>query len=144
MQIPGLEFANTEAQVSLIQGQKFSVSFDFDTPLNLEDVALPPYDPYLYVTNTGYEIHLPEFASRLGSSVNSAEGVGGFKNEQGYPFVVIIPEDWEPPLEHVDLGEAYSSFLGYVSSSGSENTSWYTLPSESKIKGIGKGFWKWD
>ncbi|GAB3519531.1 LruC domain-containing protein [Photobacterium alginatilyticum] len=144
MQIPGLEFANTEAQVSLIQGQKFSVSFDFDTPLNLEDVALPPYDPYLYVTNTGYEIHLPEFASRLGSSVNNAEGVGGFKNEQGYPFAVIIPEDWEPPLEHVDLGEAYSSFLGYVSSSGTQNTSWYTLPSESKIKGIGKGFWKWD
>ncbi|MGF1717126.1 LruC domain-containing protein [Photobacterium chitinilyticum] len=144
MQVPGLEFANTEAEVSLIQGQKFSVSFDFDTPLNLADIALPPYDPYLHVTNTGYEIHLPEYASRLGSSVNNAEGVGGFKNEQGYPFVVIIPEDWEPPLEHVDLGEAYSTFLGYVSSSGAQNESWYTVPSATKIKGIGKAFWKWD
>lgn len=144
MQIPGLEFANTESGVSLIKGQKFSVAFDFDAPVNLADVALPPYDPYLHVTNTGYEIHLPEYASRLGVSVNNAEGVGGFKNEQGYPFAVIIPEDWEPPLEHVDLGEAYSTFLGYVSSSGDQNTSWYMTPSTSKIKGIGKAFWKWD
>ncbi|MCW8328542.1 LruC domain-containing protein [Photobacterium sp. SDRW27] len=144
MQIPGLEFANTEASESLIKGHKFSAAFDFDSPLDLTDIAQPPYDPYLHVTNTGYEIHLPEHASRLGVSVNSSEGVGGFKNEQGYPFVVIIPEDWEPPLERVDLGEAYSTFLGYVSSSGEQDTSWYLAPATNKIKGIGKAFWKWD
>lgn len=144
MQIPGKEFVNTESDTSLAQGHKFSVAFDFDTPVALSDIALPPYDPYLYVNNTGYEIHLPEHSSRMGTSVNNSETVGGFKNAQGYPFAVIIPDDWEPPLEKVDLGEAYTTFLGYVGSEGDEQTSWYTAPSQGKIKGIGKSFWKWD
>ncbi|WP_299018008.1 LruC domain-containing protein [uncultured Photobacterium sp.] len=144
MQIPGKEFANTESDSSLIKGHKFSVAFDFDMPLELSSIALPPYDPYLYVNNTGYEIHLPEHSSRMGISVNNAEVAGGFKNSQGYPFAVIIPDDWEPPLERVDLGEAYSTFLGYVTSDGEQEASWYTAPSQTKIKGIGKAFWKWD
>lgn len=144
MRSPSSEFANTETNIDLVKGHKFSVAFDFDAPIELSSIALPPYDPYLYVQNTGYEIHLPEYASRLGSSVNNAEVAGGFKNEQGYPFAIIIPEDWEPPLEREDLGGAYTTFLGFVTSNGEQEDSWYTAPSQNKIKSIGKAFWKWD
>ncbi|MEJ2766362.1 LruC domain-containing protein [Photobacterium sp. MCCC 1A19761] len=144
MQIPGKAFANTEAEEPLVQGHKFSVVVDFETPLKVSDIALPPYDPYLYVPGTGYEIHLSEQASRLAFSVNNAETAGGFKNAQGYPFAVIIPDDWQPPLEYVDLGEAYSNFLGYVLNDGVEATPWYQAPTTNKVRGIGKSFWKWD
>ena len=144
MNSPSSEFANTETNVDLVKGHKFSVAFDFDEPIELSSISLPPYDPYLFVQNTGYEIHLPEHASRLGTSVNNAEAAGGFKNEQGYPFAIIIPEDWEPPLEREDLGGAYSTFLGFVTSNGEQQDNWYTAPSQNKIKQIGKAFWKWD
>ena len=144
MNSPSSEFANTETNVDLVKGHKFSVAFDFDAPIELSSISLPPYDPYLFVQSTGYEIHLPEHASRLGTSVNNAEAAGGFKNEQGYPFAIIIPEDWEPPLEREDLGGAYSTFLGFVTSNGEQQDNWYTVPSQNKIKQIGKAFWKWD
>ncbi|AJR06322.1 hypothetical protein H744_1c1299 [Photobacterium gaetbulicola Gung47] len=144
MRSPSSEFANTEIDIDLIKGHKFSVAFDFDTPIEISSISLPPYDPYLYVQNTGYEIHLPEYASRLGSSVNNAEAIGGFKNEQGYPFAIIIPEDWEPPLEREDLGGVYTTFLEFVTSNGEQEDAWYNAPAQDKIKQIGKAFWKWD
>ncbi|MGF1872643.1 LruC domain-containing protein [Photobacterium indicum] len=139
----GSEMVNTLTDKALVQGHKFSISMDYDALIDVSQLDTAPYDPYLYVKNSGYEIHLPNKPARLGISVNNSETGSGFKDSSGYPFVIIIPDDWEPPLENTDLGEAYIDFLNHVASSDNTFSSWYLAPQGSKVKGIGRGHWKW-
>lgn len=143
MTVPGEELANTLPNVPLVKGHKFSVAFDFETPMAFNDVPLPPYDPFLHVLNTGYEIHLPGYATRLNNSTNSGSTDTQYKDAQGYPYALVFPDDWLPPVEYVDLGEAYSQFLDYTLNQKPSAKTWYLSPTSGKTKNIGAAFWKW-
>lgn len=142
MNVSGSAFVNTVANQSLVQGKKFSFAINLDTPVRLSEFAAPPYDPYLYVRNTNYEIHLPGFAPQIASSANYGGG-STFKDAAGYPFALIFPDDWYPPLEGKDLGLAYTQFLNYTTSPNTSNETWYQSPTLSEVKQIGKAFWNW-
>lgn len=142
MSATGSAFINTIDNQSLIQGKKFSFVINLDTPVLLSEFAAPPYDPYLHVRNTNYEIHLPGFTTQINSSANY--GVSStFKDASGYPFVLIFPDDWHPPLEGEDLGLAYPQLMNYITSPNTSNETWYQSPDLNKVKQIGKAFWKW-
>jgi len=106
-------------------------------------VPTPPYDPYIYTEVTGYELHLPGNATRLNFSANSGSADIQYKDESGYPYALVFPDDWVPPLEYVDLGDAYDLFLDYATSSGVQNQTWYLSPKVEKTKSITSAFWKW-
>lgn len=135
-------FVNTLADVEAIKGKKFSFTFNLDTPFPASSLGQPPYDPYLHVLTTGQEIHLPGKSTRIASSANFGE-VSNFKDENNYPFALIFPDDFYPPLEGIDIGEAYSDFLNYTQSPEQSNETWYLSPDMQKTKNIGKAFWKW-
>ncbi|WP_372766326.1 LruC domain-containing protein [Pseudoalteromonas sp.] len=143
MKVTGSEFANTLSGQSLIQGHKFSFSFNLDTPLDLSAIPNAPYDPYLHVLSSGYEIHLSGNSSLLPHSTNSGESNSAYKDELGYPYALVVPEQWLPPLEYTDLGEAYATFLDYTLNSNTENEAWYLSPSSNKTKPITTSHWKW-
>ncbi|MBD1582140.1 LruC domain-containing protein [Pseudoalteromonas sp. S16_S37] len=143
MSIPGFEFANTLQDAPIIQGSKFTVVMHFDTPIPMASIPNAPYDPYLYTEVTGQEIHLPGNGTRLSFSANSGNVDTQYKDSQGYPYALVFPEDWLPPIEHVDLGDAYVKFLSYSRGDGSGDTSWYLSPNAEKTKNIGQAFWKW-
>jgi len=143
MNIPGQQFVNTLADQAAIQGKKFSVAFDLDTSVAFSQVPTPPYDPYIYTEATGYELHLPGNATRLNFSTNSGSADIQYKDESGYPYALVFPDDWVPPLEYVDLGDAYDLFLDYAQSSGVQNQTWYLSPKTEKTKSINSSFWKW-
>jgi LruC domain-containing protein len=98
----GSTFVNTYPGQPFMKGPKSTFGLEFDAPVDQADIGPAPFDPYLYVRNTGETIQLLE--------VNP-----DFKDENGYPFGMLMPIDWEPPLEYIDMETAFPMFGNFVS-----------------------------
>jgi len=142
MFVAGSAFANTLSEQSLVYGKKFSFSLNLETPILLSEFGQPPYDPYLHVIPTNYEIHLAGNQKRLNGTANNPSDTN-FKDSNGFPYALVFPDDWYPPLEGVDIGTAYTEFLNYALSPSTSNESWYLSPDSTEIKEIGVTFWSW-
>jgi len=66
-----------------------------------------------------------------------------FEDPNRYPFAMIIPEDWNFPLERNDLGIAFPDFIDFALSSGSENLDWYAFPSVQEVRSFSRNDWLW-
>lgn len=139
----GSTYVNTFDVQSIVQGPRFEIEllFDAPTPLTLGEQA--PFDPYIYVHDTGYEIHTVGNAPVLSFSSNEAEDLIHFKDNNGYPFALILNENWLPPLAGVDMGIAYPEFIDHVNSNGSEHRSWHSSPAAEKVKQVPFVNWQW-
>lgn len=136
------DFVNTLAAQAIKRGPKATFSVTLDTPIATTQLGAAPFDPYLYVHQTGYEIHLPGQAPTPGSA-NLRDGYTTFKDGSGLPFSMIVPDGWLPPLEMTDMGLAYPELVTYVNSGGKQKTTWYLNPSPGKIKNMTSGDWSW-
>ena len=136
----GNKFVNTPSDQALIRGHRFSFETTLNSALNLAQLGEPPFDPYLYVYNTNYEIHLPGKANVIPGSNNTDTE---FTDPSGYPFAMILPQDWQIPVEEEDLGAAYPQFLNFVISGGTSNINWYRNPVADKIRPLGPATWRW-
>ena len=140
----GYQFVNTlREQQDLVRGHRFSFAFRLDATLDGASMPAAPFDPYLYVHNTGYEIHLPGMRAVLADSRNTRDGHDSFNDAAGYPFGMVMPESWEVPVEFTDLGIAYPDFLAYVTGSASQGVSWYDRPVSGRTKPTRPALWKW-
>jgi len=136
-------FVNTLRDQSLIRGYRFTFEVTLNGSLMSAEMPAPPYDPYLYVYNTGYEIHLGGRSAVLGYSKNTRDGLNAFSDPAGFPFALILPEDWLIPIEFIDLGEAYPQLLDFVTSSGTTSVDWFRNPKAVAVKPVTPGHWKW-
>ncbi len=136
-------FVNTFPEQGLVQGPKFDFEIQLSTPVPADQIGAPPYDPYLYVHDTNVEVHLIGMSPVLGFSRNTQEGLNSFRDSNGYPFAMVIPEFWNPPLAGVDMGLAYPGFIDHVRSNGANNPQWYLAPENARIKAIPQSHWKW-
>lgn len=140
----GFQFVNTlKEQSTLVRGHRFSLEFQLDSRIAASNLPSAPFDPYLFVHNTGYEIHLPGKAVVMGSSKNARDGLTSFNDSAGYPFALVIPETWEVPVEFNDLGLAYPEFVTYVSNTGGQGVGWYDRPAINRTKPTTPTLWKW-
>ncbi len=137
------DFVNTLRDQTLIRGHRFEFSASLDSALKVAQVPAAPFDPYLYVHNTGYEIHLPGFSPVLPDSANGRDGRTRFTDPNGYPFAMILPEGWLLPIEYIDLGEAYPDFIDFVTSGGTSKLDWHARPGSNRTKSVTPGHWKW-
>ncbi|CCQ09231.1 hypothetical protein PALB_680 [Pseudoalteromonas luteoviolacea B = ATCC 29581] len=142
MAVSGSPFVNTVPDQALVLGKKFSLSVNLDTPILLSEFSAPPYDPYLHVIPTNFEVHLSGFQTQISSSANFGAD-SQFKDENGFPYALIFPDDWYPPYEGTDLGNAYNQFLNYTISPSSSNETWYLSPKDGEVNTISKAFWNW-
>lgn len=140
---PGQNFVNTERNQAIIEGHRFTFHVTLNSPMNVSQLPAAPYDPYLYVYNTKYEIHLDGNPAVHPDSRNTADGLSGYRDESNYPYAMIMPEDWLTPIEYIDLGEAYPEFVEFVKSNGSTKQDWYIRPNANAIKNNTPDKWKW-
>lgn len=92
---------------------------------------------------TGYEIHLSGNTTQLPQSTNSGDSNTQYKDDLGYPYALVFPDQWLLPIEYTDLGEAYDTFLDYTTNSNTQNETWYLYPTSGKTKTISTSLWKW-
>jgi len=140
----GIEyFVNTDWKRPMLQGHKFTFHVPLDSPLAIGALDMPPFDPYLYVRNTAYEIHLQGKTPVLAGSRNVQDGLTEFTDDNGYPFASVFPEEWQLPSEYNDLGEAYPDYLEFIFSGRTAKTNWHTRPAANWTRPVNPGHWKW-
>lgn len=102
---------------------EFTVTFDEPQTRDGSGDALPeaPYNPYLFVYNTGQDIHL------IGREANtiSKNPDDPFIDEKGFPWALLVPRDWTHPEEGVRIEVDYPRFTLWRESGGTEHQDWY-------------------
>lgn len=134
-------YVNTHNEQAIIQGPRFDFTLTFDTPFTHDLSQLAPFDPYIYVHESGYEIHSVNHQPRLPFSNNGKNKQ--FRDNNGFPFALIFNSQWQPPLAGIDMGEAYPTFIDHVKSNGESNKQWFNERQNSKIKSIPHWNWRW-
>jgi len=140
---PASPYTNTLWDSAHILGHKFSFEITLSNPVALEEMAQAPFDPYLYVHDTNLEIHLEGKSPVMPESDNISKGLTSFNDENGYPFALVFPENWQFPYEYVDIGEAYPKLLEYIQSNRQSQVDWYTNGVASGISKRVKTDWAW-
>jgi len=140
---PNREYVNTIAGSSYIASPKFSIDISLDQEVNMNQIGQAPFDPFLHVINTNYEIHQAGFSARLNESNNVRNGHNTFIDQDGYPFALVFPDEWAWPIEYEDLGNCYEDFLNFVLSDGASLTDWYRRPNANRTRSAANGYWKW-
>lgn len=114
---------NTLEGRAFVAGPRSDFRVAFSTP-----IASPPTghgNPVLYVRTTQQQIDLES------------------RDERGYPFALIVPEEFASPLELVDIGIAYPLFIEFMKSNGARNPNWYLTPAANKIYPMNRSKWYW-
>jgi len=137
------EEVNTLDTQSWQQGHRFSFTITLDASIALASLDNAPFDPYLYVHDTGFEIHLQGKNPVLPYSRNVSEEQTNFIDSNNYPFAQIFPETWQVPIERTDLGEAYPEFLNFIQSGNKQKITWYDTPNNTRVKSVTPSLWKW-
>ncbi len=136
-----LPYVNTLVEQQVLKGPRFEFAVNLDNPVAQNKIGLAPFDPYLYVYDTQHEIHLVDKSPVLAYSNTTIQGLSGFRDESGFPFALLLPDYWEPPLAAVDIGLAYPEFIDFVGSSGVTSTDWFMRPMSDKVKALNFRHW---
>lgn len=102
-------------------GQTVSFSLHFDEAQPRATMDEPPYNPFLHVRNTGYDIHLIGEEALPGSK---SAGLS-FQDAEGFPWALLVPAAWEHPLECQRIEVPYPRFTLWRESFGARHTDWY-------------------
>jgi LruC domain-containing protein len=115
-------------------GKTASFVVSFSSPIDRDKVEPAPYDPYLYVHNTGYDVHLigkdplPDTNNPPSSYANPTGDSINFLDEVGFPWALLVPADWQHPEETQFIEELYPFFKYWREDKGASNSNWYLRP----------------
>jgi LruC domain-containing protein len=108
----------------------------FSNASAIQDRTVAPFDPYLYVHNTGRDIHLIDQAPFDFEAYEDKGYPLTFREEDsGFPWALLIPADqeWAHPIEVRDIHKAYPLFQQWYSSRGADAADWYNSPSPEHV-----------
>lgn len=119
----------------------FTVKATLNVPTKLNELKLPPYNPFIIVETDkgrGHEVHLPNFEPtdlmdtkllHYGHDLSDPEKGIYFVSDNNFPFAIhIINESFDFPLESEKdrrIDQVYPQFSKWASSLGEENKEWY-------------------
>jgi LruC domain-containing protein len=138
----GYVFANTEPSSPFVLGPRMDATVTFDAPVSAASLGTAPFDPYIFVHETGYEVHLVD-RPPTSSSLNTSEGLLETKNSNGYPFALMVPVNWPVPWERTDVGKAYPNLSKYVQGNGTSFLDWYDAPDAAHSRNYQQQDWEW-
>ena len=65
------------------------------------------------------------------------------KDSNNFPFAMMMPSVWKWPLEGKEIALAYSTFLTFVSSAGTNALTWYESPTSANVNSTGANNQPW-
>jgi LruC domain-containing protein len=138
LKVRNLEGLQDKAVIPLFESTRDSIRrstkavLTFQEPVRRDSISLPPYDPYLYVWNTKYDIHLigrESLPKGIYPVQNNPPGAT-FQDLKGFPWTLLVPIEWKHPAETQYIGKAYPLFDRWRESFGKEVPSWYLYPAD--------------
>ncbi len=118
---------NTNPAESYRAAPERSLRLVFDRPVSREELGHAPYDLFIFVKNTGHEIHRPGMRfDANGRDLYLAA-------DDGSPWTTIYPyaEGGTPagwPVEGRTMFQAFPEFGAWLESDGLSSRGWYRLP----------------
>ena len=132
----------------------FTLEVYFTEGSDRSSITGMPYDPFIFATPNTYhgeglpfhpgrtwEVHLSgqapteQFDTSLygigvDASLNGSNNY--FKTATYLPWALLIMEDWEWPLEYIDIVDAYPEFQAWAESGGVTDENWHQSPAAGK------------
>lgn len=125
----GLDNIDPDHPVSLGYTTKFTLTYAAPKTTTTID-AWKPYDPYLLISNPKLDyspdVHLIG-KEPLADSENP-DDLAGFRDADGYPRALLVPNDWLWPREKTHIESAYPEFVDWRESLGASSSDWYFSP----------------
>ncbi len=110
------------------KGKSVDFTVEFKEPQNINEegaadviVDRPPYNPYLFVKNTGKDIHLVGEETLTDSNNPGAT----YMDADSFPWGLLVPADWKYPEEGQRIEVPYPRFTLWRESEGNEHQDWY-------------------
>lgn len=98
---------------------------EFEQPVKRSELAPMPYDPFIVCNKVaGREVHLPFVQTDYKDKVLDSDG---------FPWAILVPENWEWPYETVKIYLAYPKFKEWYESKGELNKDWYLFPEKANV-----------
>ena len=112
-----------------------NITVDLQNPYNFSLLNQEGLNPFMFVNGErGKEIHLinhepTDLVNQSYFGINkdvSNEGAGiYYRTENNEPWAISISHDYDPPVEKVDIHNAYLKFADWVNSNGDQYQDWY-------------------
>lgn len=131
----------------------YQLYVEFTSPVSRDDIGYPPYDSFIFAAEDMYhgdfvgtppgmtwQTHLKAFSGTsdmnntlFNSHDDRSSGSESFKTSNNMPWVINIRDEWDHPVEYIDISEAYTSFPTWVTSSGETDGEWYKASTTNKV-----------
>jgi LruC domain-containing protein len=132
---PGTKFINTVVGETNVSPETLSLSVNFVNPVDLNDLGLPPYNPFIIIKkNRGAEVHLPDMMptdladlNLLGSVDDDSDAGSGkyYKTVNNLPWALNITGQFDYPIEYQQIDDAYIHFAPWAMSGGLQYSAWF-------------------
>ncbi|MDD9174193.1 LruC domain-containing protein [Aliivibrio finisterrensis] len=155
----GCNMFRTEPGCGTQYRPNWSLTVPFESPISQGQMPALPYDPFIFATPGYYygenglqvsgghpgrnlEVHLKNkkptskfdygYIGRSDDATNTANSTY-FQTDNGLPWAIEIPLNWEHPNESVSILEAYPQFADFSQdATGQTAADWYVTPSAGK------------
>jgi len=126
---------NASPSFDFVTPDTINVHIVFSQPVEFESLGVPPYNPFLIVNqNRGHEIHLPNHAptdladenlfNTYSDYSNSSAGIY-YKTKNNLPWAIKTIEQFDYPIEKVEIIKAHLKFVDWAASSGGSFPNWF-------------------
>jgi hypothetical protein len=102
-----------------------------DPPTGGSKTGWKIHDPYLYVHDTGCDVHLIGMPP-LPNSQNPNDP-DGFRDANGFPRALLVPSNWGYPIELTHIETAYDDFDDWRTIEGADFSDWYLRPNDEHV-----------
>jgi LruC domain-containing protein len=135
----GTDVVNSNPNLPFIQPVTVTVTMTIDpnssNTYTISDLALDTFNPFIIANSTrGREVHLPDYPptsliddSYFGTGDDASNPAAGiyYKTANNLPWGIEIPEQFDYPIEGVDIVLAHLKFAEWAMSGGSNYPQWY-------------------
>ena len=127
-------FFNTIGNCTRRPPVQLTAEIHFSKPVSTSRLGAAPYNPFIYRSQRGREIHLvdrpptdkadPKLFGTGDDASNPAEG-RFYRTADNLPWALDVPENWKYPAEWNDVADAYPDFATWAESGGRATENWY-------------------
>ncbi len=141
-------YYRTQAHCQEEESFMFELHIALNEDTDTTQMMSMPYDPFIFSTPGYYhgedlplhpgrkwEVHLPDQSPTekfdgdamwgLGADASDEDNGIYFKTADNLPWALLIPQEWQWPLERVDLVNAYPAFAEFAESGGKQQQGWF-------------------
>lgn len=131
---PGGSFFNTVPNSGIALPDTINTKITFTSPISFTTLGDYPFNPFIFTTDRGTEMHLPDHANTAKANTNlfntgkdnsNPTANRYYKTAGNLPWALHLPVEFDYPVEKKAIIEAYTKFADWAQSGGTTSTSWY-------------------